>query len=98
MAELEPLPKSKEMQDVARRVVWFEPPEKALENPILFMTQLMTYGHLDDVVTVMQHVPMSEFEKTLDDPVPGIFDRASWRFWNAKCGRDPDMPLPERKL
>ena len=35
--------------DLARRVIWFEPPEKALSDPIRFMTYAMTCARHEDM-------------------------------------------------
>jgi hypothetical protein len=30
--------------DIARRIIWFEPPDQALADPIRFLTYAMTYA------------------------------------------------------
>jgi hypothetical protein len=34
---MKPLPRAPELLRVARRVVWFEPPEQALADPLRFL-------------------------------------------------------------
>ena len=41
---MKPLPGTPELLRVARRVVWFKPPEDTLAHPIHFLAQVMTYG------------------------------------------------------
>ena len=41
-----------ELATVAQRVIWFEPPEKALADPIRFVTYAMTYGTHQDMKVV----------------------------------------------
>ena len=43
---MKPLPHSSDLLAVAPHVVWFEPAEKALADPIRFLAYLMTYGTL----------------------------------------------------
>ena len=45
------------LQDVARRVVWFDSPEQTLSNPPLFLAHLMVYGTLEEVLAVGLAVP-----------------------------------------
>jgi hypothetical protein len=85
-----------DLRAVARRVIWFEEPEEALKYPRQFLTYLMTYGSREDVEVARRHYTDSDFEKALDDPVPGIFDARSWREWNIRYHHVPIPPLPKR--
>ena len=87
-----------ELQDVARRVVWFKPPEEALKDVRLFLAHVMTYGTLNDIATTLGHFSERDFEAVLNDPPPGVFDRRSWTYWNVRYHREPVPELPKRKL
>lgn len=82
------------LQDVARRVVWFDSPEQTLSNPSLFLAHLMVYGTLDEVLAVKQHFTDRDFQNVLDNPPAGIFDPRSWAYWNLVFGIQPPTPLP----
>ncbi len=41
---MRPIPPTAEVLGVARRIIWFEPPEQALANPIRFLAYAMTYA------------------------------------------------------
>ena len=63
-----------ELTNVASRVIWFEPPEKALSDPVRFLTYAMTYGTHEDMKVVRQHVADEELREVLDQaPPPGNF-------------------------
>ena len=83
------------LQMVARRVVWFKKPEKALQETKLFLAHVMTYGTLSDRSTTLQYFSEADFEAVLDDPPAGIFDLRSWTYWNV---RFPVPALPKRNL
>ena len=85
-----------ELTNVASRVIWFEPPAKALSDPIRFLTYAMTYGTHEDMKMVRQYVSDEELREVLDQAPPGIFDVRSWAYWNAILGRYPTPPLPQR--
>jgi hypothetical protein len=43
------LPKTPELLQVARRVMWFEEPERALADPLQFLAHVMVFGMLEDL-------------------------------------------------
>ena len=90
------IPMTPELLAVAKRVVWFQPPRTTLRNPQHFLTYLMTYGTLDDVTTVLTSIGEQPLIHALDDPLPGIFDARSWRFWHLKLKGHEAPPLPKR--
>ena len=87
-----------ELKTVVSRVIWFEPPAKALSDPIRFLTYAMTYGTHEDMKMVRQYVSDEELRKVLDQAPPGIFDARSWAYWNVMLGRYPTPPLPQRRF
>ena len=89
---------TEELIGVASRVLWFESPEKALSDPVRFLTYAMTYGTHEDMNMVRQYVSDEELREILDQAPPGIFDARSWAYWNVILGRYPTPPLPERQL
>jgi hypothetical protein len=78
-----------ELKRVARRVVWFKPPEETLHEPKLFLAHVMTYGTLADIAIVMKFYAEEDFQPVLRDLPPGIFDIRSWNYWNLRFGHDP---------
>jgi hypothetical protein len=90
------LPHNAEMLRVAPNVIWFEPPERALADPIRFLAYLMTYGTADEVAVVMRYVTLDDFREALEQAPPGIFDERSWNYWHLMTGRHPAPPMPTR--
>ena len=93
---LKPLPHNPDILVVASRVIWFEPPEQALVNPVRFLTYLMMYGTAKDIVVVRRYLDLDDFREALECAPPGIFDERSWAHWNAVVGRYPVPPMPRR--
>lgn len=85
-------------RDIARRIIWFEPPERALAEPIRFMAYAMTYARHEDMQLIRRYVTDDDMREALDNAPPGIIDPRSWAYWNSKMGRYPAPPLPVRKL
>ena len=90
------LPKTPELLLVARRVMWFEEPERALADPLQFLTHVMVFGTAEDLQTLRGIVSKDDYREALDHAPPGIFDPRSWAYWNLVCGRRPVPPLPVR--
>jgi hypothetical protein len=87
-----------DLQEVARRVVWFKRPEETLKDTKLFLTHVMTYGTLREIRTVLRYFSEKDFDAVLNDPYPGIFDRRSWVYWNVRYHHEPVPELPKRKI
>ena len=92
------LPLTPEIEAIARRVVWFEPPEQAIADPVRFLAYAMTYGDHADMTVIRQHLSDDDLKEALSNAPPGIFDPRSWAYWNVKLGRYPTPPMPQRSF
>ena len=95
---MKPLPRNTDLLRVAPRVIWFEPPEEALANPVRFMAYLMTYGTLEDIKVVRRYLDLNDFREALEHAPPGIIDGRSWAYWNTVTGCYPVPPMPRRVI
>jgi hypothetical protein len=95
---MKPLPRNTDLLRVAPRVIWFEPPEEALANPVRFMAYLITYGTLEDIKVVRRYLDLNYFREALEHAPPGIIDGRSWAYWNTATGRYPVPPMPRRVI
>jgi len=95
---MNPIPLTPETEAVARRVVWFEPPAQALSDPIRFMAYALAAATHEDMRVLRRYLSEEDLRTVLDQAPPGIIDRRSWAYWNAKMGRYPAPPMPTRKL
>jgi len=87
-----------DLKGVSRRVIWFEPPEQALEIREHFLTYVMNYGTEEDVRIVRKYYSDADFEAALDNPSPGVFFREAWIKWNTLYNRVPVPALPKRHI
>src|SRR5215472_1820442 len=92
------LPKIPELLHVARRVIWFDEPERALADPLQFLAHVMVFGTPEDLRALRGIVGKDDYREVLENAPPGIFDARSWAYWNLLCGRRPAPPLPVRSL
>ena len=93
---MKPIPATAQMLSVVPRIIWFEPPERALADPVRFMAYAMTYARHEDMRLIREYVSDEDFREALDRAPPGIIDPRSWAYWNSKMGRYPPPPLPKR--
>jgi hypothetical protein len=91
-----PLPATRELLNVARRVIWFEPPERALADPVQFLAHVMVFGTIEDLTALRGVVGKDDYREVLEHAPPGIFDARSWAYWNLVCDRRPAPPVPVR--
>jgi hypothetical protein len=85
------------MTEIARRLVWFEDPAKALADPVRFMAYAMARASAEDMAEIRRHVSDAEFVEAIDAAPPGIIDPRSWSYWNlVVANRRPAPPLPSR--
>jgi hypothetical protein len=90
------IPVTPETVEVARRIIWFEEPEKTLAEPVRFMAYAMTYARHVDMQVIRRYVSDEEIRQALDAAPPGIIDPRSWAYWNLRMGRFPPPPLHTR--
>jgi hypothetical protein len=95
---MRPIPQTPEILTAARRIVWFEAPEKALLDPVIFMAYAMRYALPADMRLIRQFVSDDDFREALDQAPAGIIDPRSWAYWNLKMGRYPTPPRPVRQI
>jgi len=93
---VKPLPRNPDLLGVASRIIWFDPPQQALADPIRFLAYLMTYGTAQEVGIVRRYLGVADFREALEHAPPGIIDERSWAYWNAMTGRYPAPPMPKR--
>lgn len=90
------IPLTPEIESVARRIIWFEPPQRAVADPVRFMAYAMTYARHEDMKIIRRYVEDGDFLEALDRAPAGIIDPRSWAYWNLRMGRDPPPPMPVR--
>jgi hypothetical protein len=93
---LSPLPRSPDLLSVAERVIWFEPPEQALRDPVRFLAYVMTYATIEEIDIVRRYLSLDDFRDALEHAPPGIIDERSWAYWNVVTGRYPVPAMPRR--
>ena len=93
---MRPLPVTPELLRVARRVIWFEEPARALADPVQFLAHVMVFGTIEDLGALRAIVGKADYREILEQAPPGIFDARSWAYWNLICDRRPTPPLPVR--
>jgi hypothetical protein len=92
------LPRTREFEALARRIIWFEAPEQSLADIPRFLAYALRYAQPLDMAAIRAVVGDEYILKTLDHLPPGIVDPRSWAYWNSKLGRWPAPPAPQRRL
>ena len=95
---LDRLKSDKRATAMARKYVWWQPPEVTLKDRRLLLAQMMNLGTVADLRWLLSRVPTSELRGVLRDPPTGIFNGRSWNFWHLRFGSMPAPKLPARRL
>ena len=90
-------PYPSELLRVAKKVVWYDSPEKTLADLSTFLAHAMVYGSAADIETVERFVPAEEFRNVLRNAPSGVFTEEAWRRWHERFGM-PVPPLPRRRF
>lgn len=95
---MKPFPPTPEFLRAARRIVWFKPPEEALDCPLELMAYAMKASTDEDMALLLNHIGLDGLAEAIDSAPPGIIDPRSWSYWNARIGRYPAPPMPTRSF
>ena len=90
------LPLNAAFKDIAKRVIWFEPPEQSLRNPVRFVAYAMAYATFEDMQAIREHLNNDDLRQVLADAPSGIIDPRSWAYWHAVLGQYPAPQMPTR--
>jgi hypothetical protein len=86
---------------LARKYIWWEPPERALRNRHRLIAQVMDIGTHADVEALRAAVGDGELEHALREARAGEFSERSWHYWHLVLGMAKPHavpPLPRRSL
>lgn len=64
------LPNIPELVALARRTVWFQPPEEALADPVHVIAHVLTYGTHEDVRVLRRNVSDAELARAIEHAPP----------------------------
>jgi hypothetical protein len=90
-----------ELKRYAKRYLWWETPERAVELPQRVVAQVMNIGDYDDVQALTNQVGEDYLRKVLSHAEIGQFNARSWHYWHYRLGlSEPGKvpPMPTRKL
>jgi hypothetical protein len=92
------IPLTADTAEIAKRIIWFEPPAQALADPVRFLAYAMTYARHEDLRALRRYVSADDLRSALERAPPGIIDSRSWAYWHSKLGTWPPPPLPQRRF
>jgi hypothetical protein len=86
-----------ERAKLARRYVWWQPPDATLRRLPALLCQIMSIGTARDYVSARELWGEEAFREALLKAPPGALDERSWAFWHRHF-RLPERPMPQRKF
>jgi len=91
-------PQTPEFLGIAKRVVWFKPPEEALQYPYELMAYAMKASPDEDLAALIRHIGVDGLREAIENAPAGIIDARSWSYWNLMAGFEPELPRPARTI
>lgn len=89
-------PSDTRLEEIARKVVWWEPAEITLADKNDFLCRVMARAVWRDVQYVEKSFGDSAFREALRHCRPGVMDPASWHYWHFRLRMDPVPEAPKR--
>jgi len=86
-----------ELQEVARRCVWWAGADQALADQRTFLCHVMVYGLWQDATIIRRRFSADELHDALNAAPAGLFDPRSWHYWHHLLGQ-PVPPLHRRRI
>lgn len=70
------------LEDVAKRLIWWLPPDEAIKNENRLIAQIMTFGDIDDTQVLLDRFSKQKLKTVLADPPIGVFSPQAWSYWH----------------
>lgn len=86
------------LQQIARRVKWWEPAAETLSDQDDFLCRVMNLATWDDIEYVNQKFGDDALRAALRRCKSGVMDRRSWNYWHIRLGMDAIPAMPQRIL
>mgnify|MGYP001608610284 CR=1 FL=1 len=90
------------LKSLARKYIWWQTVDEALEDPPRVIAQVMDIGDYDDVQLLAKQVGDNVLREVLTHAEAGQFRPRSWAYWHYRLGicgvGDTVPPLPTRVL
>ena len=92
------IPLNNATRQVATRLVWFETPEQAVQDPIRFLAYAFANARDSDMRVLRNTLSDNELRFALQHAPPGIIDARSWAYWHLMLDLGEAPELPTRQL
>ncbi len=83
-----------QMEQVAKRAVWWKAPEEVFNPPIKGIPYVLENGLWEDCLHVEKIFGKENIKEALRQAPPGILSVKSWNFWSRRTGLD--LPRPAK--
>lgn len=67
---------------LARRYIWWQPPEESAQNPDRVPVQVMDIGTLEDCKKILADAGADHLKRILQNARPGQLRPKAWNFWH----------------
>lgn len=83
---------------LAKNLIWFEPPEQALRDPIRFLAYAFARADFTEMALLKSLLTHAQLQYALSHAPPGIIDPRSWAYWHLMLDLGEAPGMPERNF
>ena len=92
------VPHDERLLDIAKRVKWFDAPERTLAHEADFLGRVMALATLEDAGFVEQVYGRDQMIAAIRSAAPGAMDPRSWSYWHLRLGLGRAGAMPIRRF
>jgi hypothetical protein len=84
------------LEDMAERLIWWQPAAQSLRRPERLIAQAMAIGTSDDADLVETTFGTDAMRQVIAAAPAGLFEPRKWDYWHLRFGYRRTPPLPAR--
>ncbi|MEO5704470.1 MAG: hypothetical protein ABIZ52_05835 [Candidatus Limnocylindrales bacterium] len=93
-----PRPTEKRLAGIARRVSWWDTPERTRRRPELFVARVLAHGSLEDIVDVTAAYSPATLRRAVAEAPASLLDAKTRRYWELVLDLPHTPPPPARQF
>jgi hypothetical protein len=93
-----PRPTDERLAAIARRVAWWDTPERTRRRPEVFVGRVLAYGSVEDIVDVTAAYGLKTLRRAVAAAPASLLDAKARRYWELVLDLPHGAPPPARRF
>lgn len=91
-------PSAERLAAIARRVAWWDPPERTQSRPGLFIARVLARGSVDDILDIEAQYGKAGLRRAVQTAPADVLDERARNYWQLVLDLPRDPTPPVRRL